>query len=157
MTLLGLALGLPAGGCRQSPTVQLPPDWPLKQVGLPPGSQVFEGHAREPVTLDDNTQALKWTVFFQCELDYPAARAHLEKQLRRLSFLQMEEDLQAVPAGAALSFSQAYASPDGAYIVVLVYERSAEAAANTGRPDFFTLMVQQNETPRPPGPEWEAL
>jgi len=153
--LLGLlALG---AGCQKANIAQLPADWPLKRLGLPKDSAVFEGIVKDKVELAEGATAKQWTVFFTCPADWEGVRSSTERELKALRFLRQEAEPLAMPAGRGpVSFSSAYASEDGLYLVVLMYEESAEAREKIGS-GFYTLLLQENTPALPPGGDFQPL
>jgi hypothetical protein len=154
---LCLALAALICACHKANTSQLPRDWPLKKLGLPPESTVFEGHVKDNVPLGENATATQWTVFFTSATGWEDSRASVERELRALGFLHQKQEPSATPMGAqGMAFSSAYASGDGKYLVVLVYEESAESQQSLGR-GYYTLMLQVNKPPLAPGEDFAPL
>jgi hypothetical protein len=162
LPLLGAAallLGLLAfgAGCKKANIAQLPADWPLKRLGLPRDSTVFEGLVKDKVELAEGATAKQWTVFFTCPADWAGVRDSTERELRALHFLRQEAEPTPMPAGAGpVSFSSAYATEDGLYLVVLMYEDSPEAREKLGR-GFYTLLLQENTPALPPGGDFQPF
>jgi hypothetical protein len=157
-TLLALAalLALTAG-CRHANTAQLPKDWPLPRLGLPKDSVVFEGHVKDDVEVADGVKARQWTVFFTCPQTWEQTIKSIEGDLHSLDFLKQDAPPEAIPSGAGhINFNTAYASADGKYLVILVFEEDAESKQKTGG-GYYTLVAQVNTPPLPPASDFKPL
>jgi hypothetical protein len=129
------------------PDAGMPPEWPIKQLALPSGATVFEGHVD---TQDGSTVV---TVFYTSTSDWESQLRQIEASLGKLKYLRM-------PPGSAEGASgqhQTWVSPSGELVVLLLYEEDAQAAARLGRPGFYTLMTRQLKDALAVDPAWEAI
>jgi hypothetical protein len=132
------------------PGAGLPPEWPVKQLPLPDDARLFEG--RVDTTQDGGKDV---TLFFTSPSDWGGMTGYIEGKLKPLNYKRM-------PAGeaegnAATTRSQAWSSPKGNVVLLLVYEEDPAAVERIGQAGFYTLAAKQPKQALAVDKSWENI
>lgn len=139
--------GSTAGG-GWSPGDGLPPDWPVRELTLPTGATVFEGHVD---TTQDGGKSV--TVFYTSGGGWDAQVADIEGKLGKLKYRRMPPGL----ADGAGGQHQTWISPAGKLVVLLLYDEDPQAAEKLSQPGYYTLVARTLKAVQAVDPAWEEL
>jgi hypothetical protein len=137
-----------AGGGGWVPGQGLPPEWPIKELTVPAGGKVFEGH------VDAGTDGGRdVTVFYASSAGWESQVAAVEGQLKGLDYRRMPAGKPEDGGGQ----NRTWCDPRGALVVFLSYTEDPEGAQRIGQPGYYTLLVKQLKTALTVDPAWAVL
>jgi hypothetical protein len=130
----------------------LPPEWPVKQLTLLAGAQVFEGH------VDTQHGGTAVTVFYTDASGWAAQVGHVESKLAALHYRVMPEAAETPDAEAAAAplNHKAWCSPKGDRVVLLSEDKAPEGKVNAPG-TYFTLLAKKLDQPIAVDPQWPEI